>query len=239
MPILSVITLFVVASLHGFARYGLKNLVVLFLLTWVISLFFEALSIQTGFPFGEYTYVKLIGPRLFEVPLIIMFAYFSMIYVSWMIAHILVQNFGQKLKGSGIVLVPLIATFVMVMWDLCIDPLASTLGSLWVWKERGVYFGVPLQNYFGWFLVVYLILQGFALYISRFDTSNKTYFSEREFWVEVCILYGVRGLFQILSPFTVSQHYEIYGPMALITIFTMMFVTFLSLITIRNVKSRI
>ena len=58
----------------------------------------------------------------------------------------------------------------MVMWDLTVDPISSTLQGLWVWTTPGAYFGVPISNFFGWFLVVYLFFQIFALYISRYDT---------------------------------------------------------------------
>lgn len=236
MPILSVISLFTASFMHGVERYGLKNMGVFFLITWFTSHFFEALSIQTGFPFGHYYYDKLIGPRIFQVPLIIMFAYFSMAYVSWILSTVLLRQYQRTLTGNKIFLVPLIATFIMVMWDLCMDPLSSTIGFLWVWKGGGPYFGVPLQNYFGWFLVVYIIFQLFALYISRQDFTIRKK-PTKEFWNEAAALYGIQGLFQILSPFTVAANHHIYGPMALVTLFTMMFVTLLSFITIYEQKA--
>lgn len=40
--------------LHGSRRYGLKGMIVFFVITWVVSNSLESLSIATGFPFGEY-----------------------------------------------------------------------------------------------------------------------------------------------------------------------------------------
>ncbi len=234
MPILSVICLFIASCFHAIARYGVKNTCVFFVITWIVSLFFEALSIQVGFPFGHYYYDKLAGPRIFQVPIIIMFAYFSMAYISWMLSHVLLRQYSQKLAAARVVLIPFVATFIMVMWDLCMDPLSSTIGALWVWQGGGSYFGVPLQNYFGWFFVVYIIFQIFAVYISKDDTSTLGLKSGQAFWVEAATLYGIQGLFQLLSPFTVVEHRNIYGPMALVTIFTMMFVTMISFITIND-----
>jgi putative membrane protein len=231
MPILVVVTLSIASFLHGLERYGLKNMLVFFGFTCVISLFFEALSIQTGFPFGFYNYDKLLGPRIFEVPVVIVFAYFSMAYVSWMLAHVLLNQYSVRLQGSKIFLVAFVAAFVMVMWDLCMDPLASTIGQLWVWREPGSYYGVPLSNYFGWFLVVYLIFQSFAVYISKNDISIS---DQKEFWYEAATLYAIQGLFMIMSPLTVEQHPDIYGPMALVTVFTMMFVAMISFILIHD-----
>lgn len=236
IPIASVVSLFAAVILHGKVRYGLTNIIVFFIITWLVSHFFEALSIKTGFPFGHYYYDKLIGPRIMDVPLIIMPAYFGMGYVSWMLAHVLLNQYAKKISGTELYLVPLVATFIMVMWDVCMDPLASTVGSLWVWKEDGSYFGVPLQNYFGWFLVVYLIFQIFALYIAKFDIAKMPMFSWKVFWLEVVALYGIQALSQLMNPITQTSHLAIYGPMAMITVFTMVFVTLFAFITIRTSK---
>jgi len=34
-----------------------------------------------------------------------------------------------------------------------------------VWQHGGAYFGVPLTDFLGWYLVVYVIYQLFALYL--------------------------------------------------------------------------
>lgn len=235
LPIILVLAIFISACLHGKERYGLKNLILFFIITWLISHFFEALSIQTGFPFGHYYYDKLAGPRLFQVPLIIMFAYFGTGYASWILAHILLGQYAVPLTGRQIFLVPLIAAFIMVMWDVCMDPLSSTVYSLWVWRDGGAYFGVPLQNYFGWFFVVYVIYQIFAIYIAKHDviaTSKHPVFSSKNFWREMVAIYGIQGLSQLVEPLGASTHLDIYASMALVTVFTMMFVVLMALLKI-------
>jgi putative membrane protein len=237
IPIISVLAIFSAAFLHGNARYGFKNIVIFFIITWFISNFFEALSIQTGFPFGYYYYDKLVGPRIFDVPLIIMFAYFGTGYASWILAHILLGQYSKKLIGKSIFYIPLIATFIMVMWDVCMDPICSTIGSLWVWKNGGSYFGVPIQNYFGWFFVVFIAFQLFAIYISKFDsvhTNKIKLFTSKIFWMEAIALYGIQGLTQLINPINQTDHLNIYNSMAMITVFTMMFVTLLSFINLKN-----
>ncbi|WP_207669017.1 carotenoid biosynthesis protein [Clostridium chromiireducens] len=59
----------------------------------------------------------------------------------------------------NVFLVPLIATFIMVMWDVVMDPITATVNKVWIWEDGGSYFGVPISNYLGWFLVVYIFLQ--------------------------------------------------------------------------------
>ncbi len=227
--------LFIFAIFHGLKRYGKKNILVFFLITWAVSFFFENLSIAIGFPFGFYHYSPTLG--LLNVPLVIIFAYFAVGYLSWMLAHVLTGQYGQKLGGKQVFIVPLISAFLMVMWDLTVDPISSTLQGLWVWTTPGAYFGVPISNFLGWFLVVYLFFQIFALYISRYDSLNlpKNYESFNKFyWSEAAAVYGITALGTILSVF--YQYNDITISMALITIFTMIFVSLLALINIWNNK---
>jgi uncharacterized membrane protein len=227
--------IFIVAGLYGAERYGLKNITILFLITWIVSNFFEILSMHTGFPSGFYQYVNLPGPTLFGVPIIIMFTYFAMGYISWTLSHILTGQYSKKLQGKQIFIVPIVATFIMVMWDLIMDPVSSTLKSLWVWQSIGPYFGVPISNYVGWFLVVFIFFQIFAIYFSKYDTINPkkaTIFSSKFFWSEMVVVYGIVALDAILRP--VSDQNNITISLALITVFTMLFVVIISLITIAN-----
>ncbi|MDP1603341.1 MAG: carotenoid biosynthesis protein [Legionella sp.] len=235
IPIASVLTFFLAMFLHGNERYGLKNIIIFFVITWVVSHFFEAMSIQIGFPFGYYHYDKMPGPRIAEVPILIMLAYFGTGYASWILSNVLLNQYNKKLAGHQIFLVPLIATFIMVIWDLCMDPIASTVGSLWVWRDGGSYFGVPLQNYFGWFLVVYIVFQLFAVYIAKYDNyypARSAVFASKIFWMEAVAVYAVQALSQLTNPITQTDHMDIYGPMVLVTIFSMVFIVLISWIKI-------
>lgn len=163
--------------------------------------------------------------------------YFSMGYAAWTISHILLNQYHRKLQGQQLFFIPLIAAFIMVMWDLCMDPILSTIDGLWVWKEEGVYYGVPLSNYFGWFFVVFIIFQLFALFLrkkSSVHTTELSTITSQVFWFEAIAVYGIQGLLQLLNPLTQSDHFDIYGPMALVTFFSMMFVTIISFILLRT-----
>lgn len=181
--------LFILAVLHGSERYGKKNILIFFLITWLVSFFFENLSIATGFPFGFYHYSPTLG--LLTVPLIIIFAYFSIGYLAWMLSHVLTGQYTKKLEGKQIFIVPFVAAFLMVMWDLTVDPISSTLQGLWVWTTPGAYFGVPISNFFGWFLVVYLFFQIFAFYVYRYDKiepKKELNLLNKPYWAEAASL---------------------------------------------------
>ncbi|AIS32016.1 carotenoid biosynthesis protein [Methanobacterium formicicum] len=225
--------IFVLAVLHGVDRYGKKNMLIFFLITWAVSFTFENLSIATGFPFGYYHYSPSLG--MMTVPLIIIFAYFAVGYLSFALAHVLTGQYARKLQGKQVFLVPLIAAFIMVMWDLTIDPLSSTLLGMWVWTNPGAYFGVPVSNFFGWFLVVYIFFQIFALYLSRYDTINdkiRSKITSKPYWGEAALVYGITALGTIL--FIFFQYNYITIDMALITVFTMIFVALVALVNISN-----
>jgi putative membrane protein len=228
--------IFIVVFLYAVERYGKRNALIFFVVTSVVSLFFENLSVVTGFPFGFYHYSPSLG--VLAVPLIIIFEYFAMGYLSWILAHILTGQYSKKLEGKQIFIVPLIATFIMVMWDLTVDPISATLQGLWVWTYPGPFFGIPISNYFGWFLVVYIFLQILALYLSKYDTikpEKVEAISNKPFWSEAPVIYGTMAMGTILSIFYVLN--DITIDMALITFFTMVFVALLALINVWNNES--
>lgn len=235
-PLFSIL-IAVFAFWHGYQRFGMKNMVIFFLVTWVISHFFEAFSIATGFPFGHYHYAVLPGPRIANVPLMIMPAYFAMGYTSFILAQVLNEHYSQKFKGIKVFTTPLVATFIMVMWDVVMDPLAATLNKSWVWENGGSYFGVPLSNFAGWFFVVYLFMQLFSLYLAKYDKTPETTYN-KAFWLEASAVYAIKGLSFIIPAFVLKSNPEFNGSMALITVFTMMFVALMSIITLFNKASK-
>jgi putative membrane protein len=153
------------ALLHGSKQYRLRDMLVFSAICLVVSNAFEDLSILTGFPFGHYHYSAAFQPKLFLVPLLIGVAYLGMGYLSWTLARLILD--GKRPRGNRVVAVPLIASFIMVSWDLTLDPVASTLGRSWMWQDGGSYFGVPISNFLGWYLTVYVFFQLFALYLGR------------------------------------------------------------------------
>ncbi|MCL6456635.1 MAG: carotenoid biosynthesis protein [Gorillibacterium sp.] len=221
------------AFFHGTKRYGLKNMVFFFVITWGISNFFESLSIGMGFPFGNYHYTSSI-PRVFDVPFVIMIAYFGMGYMAWTLSHILNGQYGKKLRGIQIFLVPFIASFIMVMWDVVMDPLTSTISKEWIWEDGGNYFGVPISNYLGWFFVVYVFMQIFAIFLSKYDTKGTDDSFSKTYWLEAVAIYGIQSMNYLLLCVTRDGNREIYSSMGLVSVFTMVFVTILSAITVNR-----
>ena len=159
VPAVSILLPLVFAMIHGIPRLGWKTLLVFFGITFVVSWSYESLSIATGFPFGSYHYSDRLGPKLGQVPLLIMPAYFAVCYLCWHLAHIVLDKFDRQPDGLQRFAVPVLASFIMVMWDMSMDPARSTLHEAWIWHDGGAYFGVPFENFMGWFLCVYTVFQ--------------------------------------------------------------------------------
>jgi uncharacterized membrane protein len=161
----SFLTLF--GLLHGAATYGWRGILFFLVVCLGVSNAFENLSILTGFPFGWYHYSDVLGPKLFLVPLLIGPSYFGVGYLSWTLARAILGDDDIRLAGLQSFATPAIASFIMVSWDLTIDPMMSTINANWVWHNGGSYFGVPVSNFLGWYLTVYVFFQCFALYARR------------------------------------------------------------------------
>jgi uncharacterized membrane protein len=252
LPGLSAITftilLLAVAVLHGTISYRGRDFVAFFLITYIVSSIAENMSILTGVPFGHYYYSDVLGGKLFLVPLIIAPAYFGVGYLSWTLARVLLGAFEYRPQGWNVFLIPLVATFIMVSWDMTMDPGTATIDHSWIWLEGGGYFGVPFSNFFpGWFITVYIFLQIFALYLYRFakEPVESRAIEPKAFWYQAAIAYGLVALQTLITPFVGEENVQvadqtgttwmtgdIYDSEALVTIFTMVFIVVLSAIRI-------
>jgi uncharacterized membrane protein len=156
---------------HGASTYRWLGIVFFIVVCLSVSNAFENLSILTGFPFGWYHYGDKMGRRLFLVPLLIGPLYFGVGYLSWTLARAILGDVNGRLAGRLVYATPIVASFIMVCWDLTIDPKMSTITSNWIWRDGGSYFGVPLANFLGWYLTVYVFLQAFALYARHLSAA--------------------------------------------------------------------
>ena len=156
------------ALIDGAHRYGWRGILVFSAICAVIGNAVENLGVATGFPFGRYEFLPLMGPRLFHVPVLLGLAYIGMAYVSWMLARLIMGN----TRPRGIAL-PVLASGIMVTWDWAQDPVWATLLHAWRWRDGGPWFGVPLSNYFGWYLTIFLIYAGFSIYLRRWPRPAR------------------------------------------------------------------
>ena len=114
-------------------------------------------------------------------------AYLGVGYLSWVMGTILIGDVKRGASALSTFATPFIAAFVMVLWDLSLDPSAATDGKWWIWHDGGGFFGVPLQNYLGWYLTVFVFMQLFALYLRRRGPQRQTVQPKSYFWQAVAM----------------------------------------------------
>lgn len=129
----------------------------------------ELSSIHTGFPYGSYYYIEATRGRelwVLGVPFMDSLSYVFLAYASYAVAVLLVAPVRpagrfitvletRQIRASR--LTALLATALFVYLDIVIDPVALEghhwfLGQIYGYPHGGLYFGVPLSNFAGWFL---------------------------------------------------------------------------------------
>lgn len=122
------------------------------LICGALGLAAEAAGVRFGFPFGAYRYTAVLGARVLGVPVVMSCA--------WIILFSYVRQLASAARlprGLRVVL----ASAWMVAIDLVIDPLAAGPLGYWTWTSRGAYYGVPLTNFAGWFIVSLVLFAAF------------------------------------------------------------------------------
>ena len=149
------------AVLHAASLLGWRRAMAFLMICAVVTWAFEEVGTLTGSVYGAYHYGDQLGAKLGQVPIIIPFAWFMMIYASWTVAQLLLQGPGDPTRWGSIAKRIVIAALAMTAWDAVMDPGMSRSG-VWTWEHGGAYFGVPSQNYVGWLattLTVYAITE--------------------------------------------------------------------------------
>lgn len=137
---------------HSYSNLKLKNASTFLVIAATISFIWEFIGVTTGVPFGQYVYTSALGPQLGPVPLFIPLIWCALGY------------FCMEASDYYIM-----ASALMVSLDLSFDPVFSNSLGLWTWVGPTQYFGVPLSNFFGWFVAS---LTFFAVFF--FTSKRKT-----------------------------------------------------------------
>ncbi len=180
------------ALIHGSILYGLRGMSAFTVFCLGIGALCESVSLRTGFPFGHYVFTNLMGPKVFQLPILLVLAYLGIGYCSWVLGLLILGYRNRPLTGAGIVAVPLLASFIMVAWDLSMEAIWSTIDRAWIWRDGGRFYGVPVSNFAGWFFTAFLFYQAFALYCSV--SRNRPGISSGSYWRAAIVCYGVCAL---------------------------------------------
>ncbi|OIO12915.1 hypothetical protein COV53_06205 [Candidatus Gottesmanbacteria bacterium CG11_big_fil_rev_8_21_14_0_20_37_11] len=144
--------------LHGLYIFGNK-IILVFIITYIVSTIFELLSLKTSFNIFGVRYKYNLNNKIFSSKINLMGVYPLEVTFAWVIfkylSLFLAITIGDYLSLSKITEIILLS-LIMVSIDLIIDPV-SVKRKMWSWQTGSRYFGIPLKNFFGWFLVSIIV----------------------------------------------------------------------------------
>ena len=102
----------------------------------------EVSGVNLGFPFGDYAYTHLLGPKVLDVPLVIPFGWLAILIPCWIAAE-------RFLRYKHLVVASVLAMAADAVLEFAADSL-----DWWHWKD-----GLPTElNYLTWFVLSYMSL---------------------------------------------------------------------------------
>lgn len=161
VPFVQLVPVFALFSLaHAWALLGWRRALAFLAVSSVVSFLAEYLGTTTSSIFGAYYYTDVLGPKILgEVPVVIPFTWFLMIYPSYLIANLIAGGHPVvESKGwRSLLWLSLLGGLVMTAWDITLDPYMVEFEKAWVWTQGGMYFDIPIQNYVGWVATTTLV----------------------------------------------------------------------------------
>jgi uncharacterized membrane protein len=123
---------------------------------WPVAFLAEFSSTRTGVPFGLYHYTGVTrGQELYvaDVPFMDSLSFTFLAYAAFCLARV-----ARGERAGGRPAAAALSGLLMMLLDVVIDPIAVRgdrwfLGPIFYYPEGGVYFGVPLSNFAGWWIV--------------------------------------------------------------------------------------
>ncbi len=127
-----------------------------FMLTvFSIGFLIEVVGINTGLPFGSYSYGNTLGPKIAGTPPIIGINWLMLIYCVGCFVNFYVREKNIVLKSA-------IGSGILLLLDYLIEPVAVKL-DFWTWASDVI----PIQNYISWYIIAFALLLIFFKFIKQ------------------------------------------------------------------------
>ncbi len=150
----------------------------------------EFSSIHCGFPYGGYYYIQATKGKeiwVLGVPFMDSLSYVFLAACSYSTAIFLMApmarqeggwRLGRERQWRQSRFVWVLAGFLMTILDVIIDPVALQgekwfLGQIYGYGSPGHYFGIPMSNFAGWFLVGLIMVKLMQILEARWGTQAR------------------------------------------------------------------
>jgi uncharacterized membrane protein len=139
----------IAVSIYAYRNLGLWHWLSFMLPALAVSTGAELLGTSTGFPFGAYHYLTGLGYKISGlVPFTIPLSWFYLGFSAYLLAYMGLAGLG-RLRVPGAVA---LGSLLLTSWDFVLDPaMSQTTMPFWAWDQPGAFFGMPYQNFAGWF----------------------------------------------------------------------------------------
>ena len=125
---------------------GWKRAALILLALGAFAVGIETFAVKTGWPYGAFDYGDKIGVKYFGVtPWTVPFAWSPLVLGAMALAARHKPTFGKRTFGGLCV----VATLFLLLFDGVLDP-GTVSQKFWTYEAGGLYYGVPLSNFFGW-----------------------------------------------------------------------------------------
>lgn len=165
-------------------RLGWVRTAVFSVIAYTVAFAAEFSSIRNGIPFGLYHYIETTRAEeiwIGGVPFWDSLSFTFLCYLGWRLAVLvyapLVVARGEMQTAETRAIatswaVCVTGAMLMTLLDIVIDPLTLRgdrwfLGQVYYYPSGGLYFGVPLSNFAGWFVVGFITIALFQTFERR------------------------------------------------------------------------
>jgi putative membrane protein len=149
---------------NAYLSHGSTYVIRYFLLTFIFGLAIEHIGVTTGWPFGNYSYDISLGAFLFNIPLVVPFAWMMLTHPILIAARTLSPRWAVVVGG-----------FALMSWDFFLDPQMVSAGR-WRWSDTSPHLPfqpeIPLSNAFGWLLSGIILMVLLQIFLPRERRKN-------------------------------------------------------------------
>jgi uncharacterized membrane protein len=208
-------------SLH----FGFKRTLLFGIAGYLIAWLSELSSIHNGFPYGYYHYLENTKGKelwILGVPLMDSISYVFLAYASYSFSLLIISPLTRSkwilyvletMKIRGSLYARILGAILFVYLDIIIDPVALKgdrwfLGQIYEYPGGGVYFGVPLSNFCGWFVTGFFMIYAFQKidsWLHRTNVPDRYGYQYPWRYLVGPVLYSVVLVFNISVTFLIGE----------------------------------
>ena len=169
--------------LHAFYSFGWRYAITYIGVTLLFAFIVEEIGVATSWPFGDHSFDASLGIKVYDVPLVIAFAWLMLAHPILVVARRVTQHWAFIYGGV-----------IMMAWHLFIDPqLASTHRVIWIFTDSHVPFErqLPISNPAGWLFVGMVFIATLHLLLPKERRKQGAEFAAVDVFLGWTLLAGV------------------------------------------------